>query len=75
MIWALGKVIGFRLPFSENHLVLHLLVLLLWIDVELHQRDLLGCTYCMHMHKSHECIIMIMDDRIRECTCCDNEVK
>ena len=51
VIRALRDVIGFRLSFSRNLLVLHLLVLLLWIDVEFHQRDLLCCTYCMHMNK------------------------
>ncbi|XP_066350768.1 uncharacterized protein [Miscanthus floridulus] len=51
MLRALLEMINFRLAFPENLLVLHLLALLLWISVEFHQRDLLGCTYCMHMHK------------------------
>ena len=51
VIRALGKMISFRLSFSWNLLVLHLLALLLWISFEFHQHDPFGCTYCMHMHK------------------------
>ena len=75
MIQALEKMISFRLSFSQNLLVLHHLALLLWIGIEFHQRDLLSCTYCMHIHKFHECIRRIMDDVTWEYTCCDNDVK
>ena len=51
MIGALWEMINLRLTFPGNLLMLHLLVLLLWIDIEVHQHDLLGCTYYMHMHK------------------------
>ena len=51
MIRALWEFINLRLAFVENLLVLHFLTLLLWISVKFHQRDLLGVTYCMHMHK------------------------
>ena len=75
MIGALRKVVGFRLSFSGNLQVLNFLILLLLLGVQLHKRDPVGCTYCMHMHKYHECMRWITEDVIKECTCCDTDVK